>query len=217
MARDRWAFDYLRLFLASRGYAVVQMNYRGSTGYGWDWLHAGHQDWAGVSYEDIADGARWASTQSFADPKRMCIVGRGYGGYASLLGTLRDASLFRCAIAIGAPTDLEDLKYDAKNAFDWRITAEQVGTGRKRGKAESAVSDATDIAVPVLLVHGTHDWVVWDAHAKRLAAALKKRHKPHQLVIIENAQHDFRREGERTALLEAVEKFLATHLGQADH
>ena len=121
--RDSWKFDYLRLFLVSRGYAVVQMNYRGSAGYGWDWLHAAHQDWAGLSYEDIADGARWASNQPFADSKRMCMLGRGYGGYAALLATMRDASLIRCAISIGAPTDLAELRKDV-----WtKLQVEQIG------------------------------------------------------------------------------------------
>ena len=164
--RDSWKFDYLRLFLVSRGYAVVQMNYRGSAGYGWDWLHAAHQDWAGLSYEDIADGARWASNQPFADSKRMCMLGRGYGGYAALLATMRDASLIRCAISIGAPTDLAELRKDV-----WtKLQVEQIGDGRIGGKAESAVLDSEDIAVPVLLIHGTHDWHVGVAHAKRLAA-----------------------------------------------
>jgi dienelactone hydrolase len=215
MARDSWAFDYLRLFLASRGYVVMQMNYRGSTGYGWEWMHAAHQDWAGVSYEDIADGARWASTQAFTDPKRMCIVGRGFGGYAALVAAMRDAELFKCAIAIGAPTDLGELKNDAKNAYDWRVTAEQIGNGRKIGKAASPADDAEEIAIPVLLIHGTHDWVVWDAHARKLASALKSKRKPHELVLIDHAQHDFKRESERATLLQAVERFLATHLGQS--
>lgn len=215
MARDSWAFDYLRLFLASRGYAVMQMNYRGSTGYGWDWIHASHQDWAGVSYEDIVDGASWVSTQAFADPRRMCIVGRGFGGYAALVAAMRDAHLLRCAIAIGAPTDLGELKNDAKNTYDWRITAEQIGRGRKAGKAASPAYDAEEIAIPVLLIHGTHDWIVWDAHARRLASALKRKRMPHELVLIEHAQHDFRRESERATLLKAVERFLAAHLGQS--
>jgi dienelactone hydrolase len=209
-ARDSWEFDYLRLFLVSRGYAVLQMNYRGSTGYGWDWLHAGHQDWAGVSYEDIADAARWAGKQEFADSKRMCVLGRGYGGYAALLASMRDASLLRCAISIGAPTDLGELRKDVWTT----LQLEQIGSGRKGGKAESAVLDSEDIAVPVLVIHGTHDWQVEVAHAKRLGAVLKRKRKPHELVLIENAEHDFRRENERASLLQAVEKFLATHLGQ---
>lgn len=209
-ARDSWEFDYLRLFLVSRGYAVLQMNYRGSTGYGWDWLHAGHQDWAGVSYGDIADGVRWAGKQEFADPERMCVLGRGYGGYAALLASMRDASLLRCAISIGAPTDLAELRKDVWTT----LQLEQIGSGRKGGKAESAVLDSEDIAVPVLVIHGTHDWQVEVAHAKRLGDVLKRKRKPHELVLIKKAEHDFRRESERATLLEAVEKFLAKHLAE---
>ena len=213
--RDRWQFDYLRLFLASRGYAVVQMNYRGSSGYGWEWLHAGHQDWAGVSYRDIVDGARWAGTQGFADSTRMCILGRGFGGYAALVAAMRDHRFFRCTISIGAPTDLAELKDDGKYFASGRMISEQIGKGRKGEKADSPLLDAEDIGIPLLLIHGTHDTLVWDAHAKRFAAMLDFKDKEYELLRIESAEHDFRRESERRLLLESVENFLAKHLSTA--
>ncbi|MGH8446003.1 MAG: alpha/beta hydrolase family protein, partial [Solimonas sp.] len=89
IARDRWEFDFLRAFLVSRGYAVLQMNFRGSAGYGSDWFYAAHQDWGGLSYDDVTDGARWAIAQGIADPRRVAIVGWSFGGYIALLGATR--------------------------------------------------------------------------------------------------------------------------------
>jgi dienelactone hydrolase len=210
--RDSWEFDYLRLFLASRGYAVVQMNYRGSAGYGWDWERTADQDWAGVTYDDISDAARWASAQAFADPHRICITGSGFGGYMALVGAMRNEGLFRCAISIGGISDLGQWKDDAKYSFAARIIAKLVGDGRKKGNADSPARDAEDVRIPVLLIHGTHDWGVGVAHTKRLAAALKLKRKPHDVVIIDGAEHDFRWESERETLLQAIESFLAKNL-----
>ena len=112
-ARDTWRFSFLRAFLANRGYAVLQMNYRGSSGYGQKWRDAAKQDWGGVTYSDITDATRWAVAQGIADPKRVCIAGWGFGGYAALLGAARNSDLYKCSISIGGVADLEMLRDNA--------------------------------------------------------------------------------------------------------
>ena len=102
ISRDSWGFFFLREFLVSRGYAVLQMNYRGSSGYGEKWLPDAHQDWGGLTYGDIIDGARWSIQRGIADPKRMCIVGWSFGGYSALLGAVRNAICFAVRPALPA-------------------------------------------------------------------------------------------------------------------
>jgi hypothetical protein len=106
IARDTWDYFFLREFLVSRGYAVLQMNFRGSSGYGDDWFYAAHQDWGGLTYDDVVDGARWAIQRGIADPKRVGIVGWSFGGYIALLGAQRNSDLFRCSVDIAGVSDL---------------------------------------------------------------------------------------------------------------
>lgn len=115
LARDSWSFSFLRSFLVSRGYAVLQMNYRGSSGYGEKWQRDAHQDWGGLTYADITDGARWAVRQGIADPKRVCIVGWGFGGYAALLSAARNGDLYKCSVSIGGISDLNLLVQAIRN------------------------------------------------------------------------------------------------------
>ncbi|HTE41514.1 MAG TPA: prolyl oligopeptidase family serine peptidase, partial [Steroidobacteraceae bacterium] len=104
--RSSWEFDALTQFLAARGYAVLAMNYRGSSGYGKEWRNAGKDDWSGVVYSDMTDAARWAVAEGIADPQRVCAIGRGFGAYAALLGATRDADLYKCVASIGGFSDL---------------------------------------------------------------------------------------------------------------
>jgi dipeptidyl aminopeptidase/acylaminoacyl peptidase len=211
-ARDSWEFDYLRHFLVSRDYAVLQMNFRGSAGLGWQWLDAAHQDWGGLSFDDIIDGAEWASSQSFADPERMCILGRGFGGYAALLAAVRGSAGFRCSISIGGPSDLQELADDARIYLQHEVVTEQIGKKRAKLKLDSPLQHAEQASIPILLVHGSHDWEVLVHHSRDMARALKRVGKPHELLVIEEATHGLRWESDRIALLAAIEKFLATHL-----
>ena len=208
--RDSAQFDYLRHFLVSRGYAVVQMNFRGSEGYGADWERSAHGDWGGPPYVDITDGARWAAAQSFADPARVCILGRGFGGYAALLSAVRETGLYRCAVSIAGPTDLEELRKDAGYWMGSGIIRKELG--KDRLQENSPAHNARRVGIPVLMIHGTDDTDVDVKHSRRMASALKRAGKAHELLIIDNAEHDFRLPSERTSLLETVEKFLAAHL-----
>jgi dipeptidyl aminopeptidase/acylaminoacyl peptidase len=146
MARDTWGYFFLREFLVSRGYAVLQMNFRGSSGYGDDWFFAAHQDWGGLTYDDVTDGARWAIQQGIADPKRICIVGWSFGGYLALLGAQRNPDLFRCSVDIAGPSDLALLilqgKMDAQVPFQQSEEMDEALTHAGKPHRFVAVADA---------------------------------------------------------------------------
>jgi dipeptidyl aminopeptidase/acylaminoacyl peptidase len=191
-ARDTWRFSFLRTFLANRGYAVLQMNYRGSAGYGQKWRDAAKQDWGGVSYSDITDATRWAVAQGIADPKRVCIAGWGFGGYAALLGAARNSDMYKCSISIGGVADLAMLRDNASMSGAASL-AEQIGSDKEKLTRDSPVDHADTIGIPVLLVHGDLDWQVQIDHSKKMASALKKQKKDHKAVFIKGAGHDLDR------------------------
>jgi dipeptidyl aminopeptidase/acylaminoacyl peptidase len=213
VARDTWKFSFLRAFLANRGYAVLQMNYRGSSGFGRKWQLDAHQQWAGLSYSDINDATRWAVSSGIADPKRVCIMGWGFGGYAALLAAARDGGTYRCAISIAGITDLEMYQEHGSLSGEEDLRRAQIGTDREKLKRDSPVANAAQINVPVLLVHGTKDWRVQVNHTRAMAKALDKQRKPNREVIIENGSHELERQSDRLLLLKEIETFLLSHLG----
>jgi len=216
IARDSWEFSYLRNFLANRGYAVLQMNYRGSAGFGSKWRLDAHQDWGGITYSDIQDGTRWAVKEGIADPKRICIMGTGFGGYAALLSATRNAdNTYRCAVSIGGFSDLALLKTHAA-AFGDRATREQqVGSDSEKIRRDSPLKNAAQVNIPVLLVHGVKDWRVQADHSREMAKVLERAKKPVDLVLIKGAGHDLERKSDRVTLLKKVEEFLAKNLGSS--
>ncbi len=215
-ARDTMQFFFLRNFLANRGYAVLQMNYRGSAGYGQKWRRDGEGNWGGLTYSDITDATRWAISEGIADPKRICIAGWGFGGYAALLGAARDSNLYQCAISVAGFTDLEMLRDHAGmlSAPEAAYLARQIGSNNARLEQDSPLRQAGSIGVPVLLVHGDLDWQVQIDHSKKLASQLEKLKKDHKAVFIKGAGHDLDRKSDRVTLLKEVEQFLRKNLGQ---
>ncbi len=213
IARDTWDFDFLRAFLVSRGYAVLQMNFRGSSGYGGAWYHAAHQDWGGLMYSDITDGARWAVAQGIADPKRMCMVGWSFGGYATLVGAIRNSDLYRCSVSIAGVADLNQLLNESRFFSNWRFAREQIGVDKEKLRADSPLRHVEQIAMPVLLIHGDKDYQVEVDHTRRMDSALRRANKPHRTVYIKNATHQLERKSDRITLLTEIEKFLLENLG----
>jgi dipeptidyl aminopeptidase/acylaminoacyl peptidase len=212
LARDSWEFSFLRTFLANRGYAVLQMNYRGSTGFGRKWMLDAKQDWGGLTYSDIRDGLRWAVGEGIADPKRICMVGWGFGGYASLLGAAREGAALRCAVSIAGITDLEMYQEHGSLGGEKELRRENIGTDREKLKANSPVELAGRIDIPVLLIHGTRDWQVQVDHTRAMARALKKHKKKVEEMIVKDGSHELERKSDRVKLLEAVEAFLGANL-----
>lgn len=213
ISRDSWDFFFLRAFLVDRGYAVLQMNFRGSSGYGNKWFFDAHQDWGGLTYDDITDGARWAVAQGIADPKRMCIVGWSFGGYAALLGAVRNGDLYRCSVSIAGVSDLNLLLSEARNFSSYRFTREQIGIDRAKLREDSPLRHVDEIGIPVLLVHGDRDYQVEVDHSRKMAAALKRARKAHKAVFIDHATHQLDRKSDRVTLLSEIEKFLRENLG----
>jgi dipeptidyl aminopeptidase/acylaminoacyl peptidase len=170
-ARDEWGFDWLAQFLAARGYAVIQPNYRGSAGYGEDWLSEnGFRNWS-TSVADINSAARYLTAQGIADPKKLAIVGWSYGGYAALQSVATDPTLYHASVAIAPVTDLSLLKQDSRNFVNSKLVSQYVGSG-DHITAGSPLRNADKIEIPVLLVHGDLDSNVSIAHSEKMAGAL---------------------------------------------
>jgi len=211
-ARDTWKFSFLRTFLANRGYAVLQMNYRGSSGFGEKWQLDANKDWTGLTYSDIQDGTRWAVSEGIADPKRICIMGWGFGGYEALLSAARNTDTYRCAVSIGGIADPEMQRQFLMAAGNTEGRKE-IGSDREKLERDSPLKNAQKINIPVLLVHGTKDWQVQMDHTIEMSDKLDEFEKPNTTIIIKGANHDFERKSERIVLLKAVEDFLAQNLG----
>jgi dipeptidyl aminopeptidase/acylaminoacyl peptidase len=214
--RDSWEFSFLRTFLANRGYAVLQMNYRGSSGFGLNWRTSAHQDWGGRTWSDIHDATRWAVAEGIADPKRVCILGWGFGGYAALLGAARNGDTYKCAVSINGITDLETQINHGIVTGDKEIRRFQIGNDPAKLKRDSPLQLVSDINIPVLLVHGTKDWQVQPDHSKTLAAVMGRAKKDAKLVLIKGGTHELERQSDRVTLLEEVETFLTANLGKAN-
>jgi dipeptidyl aminopeptidase/acylaminoacyl peptidase len=215
IARDTWSYFFLREFLVSRGYAVLQMNFRGSSGYGQDWFFAAHQDWGGLTYDDVVDGARWAIKQGIADPERVCIVGWSFGGYLALVGAQRNADLFRCSVDIAGVSDLGLLIDEGYHWLNSGVIKQQIGTDSDKLKRDSPRLHAADFNVPLLILHGTMDAQVPFAQSDAMDTALKHAAKPHRFVVFPDADHQFSAEKDRVTLLQEIAAFLNDHLAVA--
>lgn len=213
-SRDSWGYDAMVQVMASRGYAVLQLNFRGSTGYGYEWREAGNQAWGTIMHDDITAGAHWLIDQGIADPARMCIVGWSYGGYAALIGVEKEPQLYQCAVSIAGVTSLTQMIRDDDRFYGGREAASNsTGTDRKTLKEESPVEHADRIKVPVLMVHGSNDYTVLVDHSKAMAKALSRAGVPNELVIIKEGEHSLLRNDMRLTLYTKLVSFLDANIG----
>jgi dipeptidyl aminopeptidase/acylaminoacyl peptidase len=217
-ARDEQSFDYLAQYFASRGYSVLQMNFRGSSGLGLAHQQAGRKNWE-VMQEDIEDGARWLATKGYADPKRICIAGWSFGGYAALMGAIKNPDLYTCAISVAGVTDLYDLINDRKKyRFGRHVAKSSIINGfssRDAIKENSPVKRADELEVPVFMAHGTLDIPVHFDQFTRMKRALDKSGAKSTFVELKGGNHSLTTTAHRTKLLRAMDKFLADHLGES--
>ena len=217
-----WSWQSEVQFLASRGYAVLQPEFRGSTGFGDSHFKAGWKQWGLAMQDDLADGARWAIDQGIADPARIAIAGASYGGYAAMMGLAKQSDVFACAVNWVGVTDL-DLLFGAH----W---SDQSGVYKKHGmpkvvgdrekdadmlKANSPVHLARQIRKPVLMAYGKRDRRVPIEHGERMREALKEHNPNVEWVVYEKEGHGWFLVDTQKDFWGRVERFLAKHLGPA--
>ncbi|MEQ9562599.1 MAG: alpha/beta fold hydrolase, partial [Woeseiaceae bacterium] len=211
-ARDNQSFNFLVQFLASRGYAVFQPNFRGSTGYGKAFEQAGFKQWGGLMQDDVTDGAKWLVEQGIADPDRMCIVGWSYGGYSAAMGAVKTPELFRCAASINGVLDLVRQISEDKDYIGGRRWTEHMGLTDEKAREVSPYHQAEAIRIPMLIVQALDDSRVTREQGQRMARRLEKLDKPVEYVEVRQGGHSLGNESARLAMLEALEKFLVQNI-----
>ncbi|MGI9261847.1 MAG: alpha/beta hydrolase family protein [Woeseiaceae bacterium] len=212
-ARDDASFWYLSQFLASRGYAIFQPNFRGSTGYGERFERAGRKEWGGKMQEDVTDGANWLVEQGIADPDRMCIVGWSYGGYSAAMGAIQTPDLYQCAASINGVMDLPRLIADDRAYVGGTVWTRHIGLEGEGLKEVSPYHRAEEIQVPMLIIQAKDDPRVYEHNGKRMARRLERLDKEVTYVSIEYGGHSLYNEDARMTILTSLEKFLQDNLG----
>lgn len=213
MARDSKAFDYWAQFFASRGYAVLQMNFRGSDGQGFELRNSGMKKWGKEMQDDVEDGAKKLIADGIADADRICIAGASYGGYAALMGVVKTPDFYRCSISVNGVSNVFDLVKD--NRAFWKgynIVDEMIGNDNKELREISPVNHAEKIKVPVLLVHGEMDRQVEIKHSYQMRDALEKAGKKITFIELPDEDHYLTNEANRLTTFKAMDEFLTEHL-----
>jgi dipeptidyl aminopeptidase/acylaminoacyl peptidase len=212
--RDEWEFDPEAQLLASRGYAVLQLNYRGSGGYGWKLEEAGYHHWGDRVQQDLVDATRWMIAQGIADPGRICTYGVSFGGYSAIQSAILAPELFRCAAGYAGIYDLSLLhrKGDTRRGErDRAFLLKVVGNDAELLKRHSPVANADKIKVPVFIAHGGQDQRAPIAHARALRDALKASRATYTWFEKSGEGHGFHDEANREELYEKLLEFLATN------
>ena len=216
-SRDYLGFDPFAQMLANRGYAVLQMNFRGSWGYGANFETAGHGEWGGKMQDDVTDGANYVIGQGIADRNRICIFGGSYGGYAALMGAVKTPNLYKCAVGLNGVYDLRKLMSDDF----WYVGRGRSGywqavIGKYSDKAFlqsiSPDSRAGEIQIPILLAAADDDRTVRSSQTKDMANALKRNGKSVEFLEFESGGHGLITTDSRVPFMKALDAFLAKHL-----
>jgi len=219
-ARDAWGFDNTAQFLANRGYAVLQPNFRGSTGYGKKFLDAGNKEWGDKMQDDITWGVKHLVAEGIADPKRVGIMGGSYGGYATLAGVAFTPDVYAAGVSIVGPSNLITLLdsippyWEAgRKMFHERMGDPTTPEGKDRLERQSPLNSADKIVTPLLVVQGANDPRVKQAESDQIVIALRDRGFPVDYLVASDEGHGFRRPVNNMAMFAEAEDFLSEHLG----
>lgn len=213
---DRWTYDPDVQFLASRGYAVLQVNFRGSGGRGELSMQSGWKEWGGKIQDDIADGVRWAIAQNLVDPQRICVFGASFGGYSALMQPIRYPDLYKCAIGYAGVYDLNLMrKTDSFSITEGgkRFFDRTLGTDPAMLAEISPSNHVDQLRVPVLLVHGKNDKVADFDQFQAMERALRDAGRTPETLVVASEGHGFINPQNRTTLYERIEAFLDEHIG----
>jgi len=218
--RDQWGYNPLAQFFANRGYAVLQPNFRGSTGYGRKFLDAGNLQWGRKMQDDVTWGVKYLIAQGIADPKRVGVIGGSYGGYATLAGVAFTPDLYAAAVDIVGPSNLITLLdsippywESIRKMFYQRMGDPSTPEGKKQLMEESPLNSADKIKTPLLVAQGANDPRVNRREAEQIVIALRDRGFPVEYILAPDEGHGFARPVNNLALFMASEKFFAGHLG----
>jgi dipeptidyl aminopeptidase/acylaminoacyl peptidase len=216
--RDAWGFDPVAQWLGNRGYLCVQVNYRGSTGYGKAFVNAGDREWGGKMQDDLSDAVAFVIAQGWADPARVAIMGGSYGGYAALAGAAFTPDLYACAVDIVGPSNLKTLietipPYWAPMVAQFHRRVGDPSTEADFLWSRSPLSRAGDIRIPLLIAQGANDPRVKQAESEQIVAALKEAGIDYEYMLFPDEGHGFAKPENRLRFYAAAERFLARHLG----
>jgi len=218
-ARDDMGFDFIRQFLANRGYAVLQPEFRGSRGFGRAFTKAGLHQWGLKMQDDISDGVKKIIADGIADPKRICIFGASYGGYAALAGATLTPELYACVASLAGPSNLQNMLSYARKKFGsnaedfWMTRIGDADADTAQLDAASPALHADRVTAPVLLLHSELDVTVPIEQSEMMEAALRKAGKKVQFVRIDGDDHYLSLEQTRLRVLQELERFLAASIG----
>ena len=218
--RDYWGYDPFAQFLADRGYAVMQPNFRASTGYGKAFLNAGNGQWGtGIMQQDITDGVKYLVDEGIADPEQVAIMGASYGGYATLAGVAFTPDLYAAGVSIVGPSNIITLLNSippywgpTKQMFMRRVGDPDDEEDRARLTAQSPFFHAENIEAPLLIIQGANDPRVKKAESDQIVVALRDLDRPVQYLLAPDEGHGFAGKENRLAMFAAIERFLARHL-----
>lgn len=216
--RDSWGFNPTAQLFANRGYAVLQINYRGSSGYGKQFLNAGKREWGGKMHTDLIDGKEWLIKQGYVNPDKIAIYGGSYGGYAALAGLTFTPNEFCCAVDFFGPSNLVSLLQTlppywgpAKAIFDQRVG--NVETEQPFLQSRSPLSKVDQIIKPLLIAQGANDPRVKQSESDQIVSAMRSRNKPVEYLLFSDEGHGFMRPGNQLKFFAAVEHFFTKFLG----
>ncbi|MGH3559841.1 MAG: alpha/beta hydrolase family protein, partial [Mycobacterium sp.] len=214
-ARDGWGLDPEAQWLANRGYVCVHLNFRGSSGYGKDFLNAGNREWGAKMHDDLLDAVDHLVAQGIIDRERVAIYGGSYGGYAALIGATFTPDVFKCAISMVGPSNLNTFMESFPEYWKPMLAMwhKRVGEDKDFLWSRSPLSRVDDIGIPILIAQGENDPRVKRAESEQIVAAMKERGIDHEYVMYENEGHGLAKPENRLDFYHRADRFLAKHLG----